>query len=106
MRSTRTLAALALLAALAAGCTPAPKRQASWYTAAGAPADREAVRAAAKRCEPKVAAPTRGGLYHGTVEWGVAMLDCLRGEGFVLVYEDPEEISPAEGAAVPSPGAP
>jgi hypothetical protein len=60
----------------------------------GKPVERTAVQAAAKTCEPKIAAPTRAGLYKGTVEWGVAMLDCLRESGYVLIYEDPHEISP------------
>lgn len=98
----RRAAALAVLS-IVTGCAPTPKREASWYTASGAPADREAVRAAAKRCEPKVAAPTRPGLYRGTVAWGVAMLDCLRAEGFVLVYENPEEIAPADDDAASRP---
>jgi hypothetical protein len=96
MSTTSRLAALTLLSALAAACAPAPKRQAAWYTASGELADRKAVRAAADRCEPKVARPTRPGIFRGTVEWGIAMLDCLREEGFVLVYEDPAEIAPAE----------
>jgi hypothetical protein len=104
MRCLETTAALVLLATLAAGCATTRSRQASWVTTAGAPADREAVRAAAKRCEPRVDAPTRSGPYRGTIEWGVAMVECLREAGFVLVYEDPEEISPQEDGA-PTPGA-
>ena len=96
MRLSEPLAALALVATLAAGCATTSSRQASWYTTGGAPADRAAVQAAAKSCEPRADAPTRAGPYRGTVEWGVAMLDCLREKGFVLVYENPEEISPAD----------
>lgn len=95
MRRPGTVAALALLAALTAACATAPSRRASWVTTGGAPAERADVQAAAKRCEPRVDAPTRPGLYRGTVEWGVAMLDCLREAGFVLIYENPAEISPA-----------
>ena len=100
-----TVAALALLATLAAGCATTSSRRATWYTTSGAPADGEAVRAAAKRCEPQADAPTRAGPYRGTVEWGVAMVECLREAGFVLIYENPEEISPAEDGAAPAPGA-
>ena len=62
----------------------------------GKPVERAAVQAAAKACEPKIAAPTRAGLYKGTVEWGVAMLDCLRESGYVLIYEDVHEIVPEQ----------
>lgn len=102
MRIPSALAACALLAFLAIACTPAPKKQASWYKPDGTPADREAVRAAAKRCEPKISMAAQPGLFKGSVAWGVAMLDCLRAEGYVLVYEDPKQIEPEpEGSAQP-----
>ena len=94
MRIPSALAACALLALVASACTPAPapKKQANWYKPDGTPADREAVRAAAKRCEPKISMASQPGLFKGSVAWGVAMLDCLRAEGYVLVYEDPKQI--------------
>jgi hypothetical protein len=93
---TRAFAVLALLAVLAAACTPAPKRAAHWVTASGAPADRETLRAAIKTCEPTIPLRTEPGVFKGSAQWGVAMLDCLREAGYVLIYEDPSEISPAE----------
>jgi hypothetical protein len=48
------------------------------------------VRAAGTRCRERVQmVVTRAGPGEN-VEWGLAMLDCLRGEGFVLVTDDPE----------------
>jgi hypothetical protein len=92
----RIVGSLTACALLALACAPAPKRQARWVTEDGKPVERAAVQAAAKVCEPKIAEPTRAGLYKGTVEWGVAMLDCLRESGYVLIYEDPHEIAPEQ----------
>ncbi|HVH06503.1 MAG TPA: hypothetical protein VNE71_10945 [Myxococcota bacterium] len=91
---TRAFAGLALLAVAAAACTPAPKRDAHWVTASGAPADREVMGAAIKTCEPTIPQRTRPGVFKGSVQWGVAMLDCLREAGYVLIYDDPSKISP------------
>lgn len=96
MRSFRALASPVLVAALVAACAVPPERKASWYTRDGKPVAPDAVRAASKSCEADVGAATSGGAYRSTVEWGVAMLDCMRAKGFVLVYENPEELAPKE----------
>jgi hypothetical protein len=80
-----------LLAGLAAGCTPAPKREVRWVTTSGAPVERDVVRAAANECEKHIAVRTRTGPFKGSVEWGLAMLDCLREAGYVQAYADPNE---------------
>ena len=87
----RHLACAAIAAVLAAGCASAPQREVGWVTTAGAPAEREVVRAAARECEKHVAVRTRTGPFKGSVEWGLAMLDCLREAGYVQAYVDPTE---------------
>lgn len=78
------------LAALAvAACSQTTSTRGRWVTAAGKPADPAAVRAAGTRCRERVQVVSRSGPGEN-VEWGVAMLDCLRSEGFVLVSDDPE----------------
>jgi hypothetical protein len=88
------LAGFALLALFAVACTPAPRREAHWVTTTGQPVDRAALRAAATECESHVAVRTRTGPFKGSVEWGLAMLDCLREAGYVQAYDDPNEKAP------------
>ena len=95
----RALDGLVLLAACAAACTPAPRRETHWVTTDGAPADRAALGAAAKTCEGQVGIRTRPGAFKGSAQWGVAMLDCLREAGYVPMYQDPNETSPADAPA-------
>jgi hypothetical protein len=78
------------LAALALGaCAQTPSTRSRWVTADGKPADPSALRAARDRCRERVQVVSRAGPGESQ-EWGLAMLDCLRGEGFVRVTEDPE----------------
>lgn len=79
-----TLAAFALLA-----CTQTSSTRAHWHTTDGKPADPAALRAARDRCRERVQVTTRSGP-GDNVEWGLAMVDCLRGEGFVRIVDDPE----------------
>jgi len=88
MRATRLLpvafGAFALLA-----CSQTSSTRAHWHTTDGKPADPAALRAARDRCRERVQVTTRSGP-GDNVEWGLAMVDCLRGEGFVRIVDDPE----------------
>jgi hypothetical protein len=79
---------LALLLLALAACTQTSSTRARWHTKDGKPADPAALRAASARCREKVQVVTRAGPGEN-VEWGLEMVDCLRGEGFVLVTDDP-----------------
>jgi hypothetical protein len=80
----------ALVAALLlCACAQTTSTRARWYTRDGQPADPVALRSARDRCRERVQVPTRSGPGEN-VEWGLAMLDCLRAEGFVRVTDDPE----------------
>jgi hypothetical protein len=82
------LLALAILALGA--CSQTSSTRGRWLTTAGQPADPAALRAASTRCRERVKmVVTRAGPGESQ-EWGLAMLDCLRGEGFVVVTDDPE----------------
>jgi hypothetical protein len=82
-------AAVGLLLGLAACGTTSTPTRARWYTLEGAEADPAAVRAAAARCRESRIVRDHAGPGNN-VEFGLAMLDCLRGEGFVRVTDDPE----------------
>jgi hypothetical protein len=81
------LVACAVFALLA--CSQTSSTRARWHTTEGKPADPAAVRAAGTRCRERVHVHTRSGPGEN-VEWGLAMVDCLREEGFVLVTDDPD----------------
>jgi hypothetical protein len=87
LRPRCILAALAALVLLA--CSQTSSTRARWHTLDGRPADSAALRAASSLCRERVQVATRAGPGEN-VEWGLAMVDCLRGEGFVLVTDDPE----------------
>lgn len=80
------------LAALALGaCSQTTSTRGRWVTTDGKPADPAARRAASARCKEKVQVVSRAGPGESQ-EWGLAMLDCLRGEGFVLVTDDDPDL--------------
>ena len=83
-------ALLLALAVLALGaCSQTASTRGRWLTTDGQAADPAAVRAAGARCRERVQVISRAGPGESQ-EWGLSMLDCLRGEGFVLVADDPE----------------
>jgi hypothetical protein len=87
----RPLLCVSLLAALSCACAQTTPREVQWVTTGGAPVSRDVVRAAARECESHIAVRTRTGPFKGSVEWGLAMLDCLREAGYVQAYADPHE---------------
>jgi hypothetical protein len=92
---TRALAAMALIAfALASGCAGGGSTRARWVKLDGAPADEAEIQAAGQRCEKKVPRYSQSRARWASVEWGVAMVDCLKAEGYVLA---PEEDGPLGG---------
>ena len=80
------------LAALALGaCSQTTSTRSHWVTTDGKPADPAARSAAGARCREKVQVVSRAGPGESQ-EWALAMLDCLRGEGFVLVTDDDPDL--------------
>jgi hypothetical protein len=86
------LSARPLLVAFAASallaCSQTSSTRSHWHTTDGQPADPAALRAARDRCRERVQVGIRAGAGEN-VEWGLAMVDCLRGEGFVRIVDDP-----------------
>jgi hypothetical protein len=80
---------LALAALAVAGCQSKSSTKASWYTLDGQLADRATVKAAGARCREKVDVRTTSGRRRASLEWGLAMLDCMKAEGFVLLEAEP-----------------
>jgi hypothetical protein len=86
MRWNRILFVLLATATLSA-CASSTETRTVWYGRDGKAADPAALRAARDRCRDRVQIATRSGPGEN-VEWGLAMLDCMREEGFVQVTED------------------
>ena len=86
----RNLATLLLAAAVLCSCAPSTHTRSRWYDRDGKPADPTALRAARDRCRDRVQIATRSGPGEN-VEWGLAMVDCMRDEGFVAVTEEAPE---------------
>jgi hypothetical protein len=80
---------LLLAAAILCACASTPPIRTVWYGRDGKPADPAALRAARDVCRDRVHVATRSGPGEN-VEWGLAMIDCLREQGFVQVTEDGE----------------
>jgi hypothetical protein len=80
---------LAVAALVLGACSQTTSTRGRWLTTDGKPADPAALRAASTRCRERVQVVSRAGPGESQ-EWGLAMLDCLRGEGFVVVTDDPE----------------
>jgi hypothetical protein len=78
---------LLLAGAILCSCATSTPTRTVWYGRDGKAADPTALRAARDRCRDRVQIASRSGPGEN-VEWGLAMLDCLRAEGFVQVTED------------------
>ena len=86
---SRNLAIVFLAAAVVCSCASSTSTRNRWYTRDGKPADPAALQAARDRCRDRVQIATRSGPGEN-VEWGLAMVDCMRDEGFVAVTEEVE----------------
>ncbi|MDH3684599.1 MAG: hypothetical protein OEP95_00150 [Myxococcales bacterium] len=73
---------------LALGCASETGSRAHWVRIDGTTPPQPELRAAARRCEEKVEHPTQSRARWNSVEWGVAMVDCLEDEGFVMVPKE------------------
>jgi len=82
-----------LLAGIAAlliglGCATETGSRAHWVRIDGTTPPRAELQAARVRCEEQVKRPTQSRARWNSVEWGVAMVDCLKGEGYVMVPKE------------------
>jgi hypothetical protein len=87
--ASHALPLLLLAGAVLCACATSTPTRSRWYGRDGKPADASALRAARDRCRDRVQIATRSGPGEN-VEWGLAMIDCMREEGFVQVTEDSE----------------
>lgn len=81
---------LALALLLAACASKTGTTQARWVTLDGSPADPAAVEAASAVCEERVSGRFQARERYDSLAWGVAVVECMEGEGFV------RESGPAE----------
>ena len=85
---TRFLAVLAALIVFVLGCASETGSRAHWVRLDGTTPPQAELRAAADRCEAKVPRATQSRARWNSVEWGVAMIDCLKVEGYVMVPKE------------------
>jgi hypothetical protein len=85
----RTAARLLVYTLVLCACAQTTATRSRWYTRDGQPADPAALRSARDRCRERVQVPSRAGPGENA-EWGLAMVECLRDEGFVRITDDPE----------------
>jgi len=72
------------LAVWLAGCaSETGSTRARWVTTDGAPADPAAVEAAGALCEERVSGQLQSRERWDSLAWGVAIVECMEGEGFV-----------------------
>jgi hypothetical protein len=67
------------------GCASDGGTRAHWVRLDGSTPPRAELQAARVRCEGKVPRVTQSRARWNSVEWGVAMVDCLEDEGYVMV---------------------
>jgi hypothetical protein len=83
---------LAFAVLVLGACSQTTSTRGRWVTTDGKPADPAARSAAGARCRERVQVVSRAGPGESQ-EWALAMLDCLRGEGFVLVTDDDPDLA-------------
>jgi hypothetical protein len=83
----KTVRTLLLAGAVLWACAPSKPTEARWNGPDGKPADPAAVRAVRDRCKERVQVASRAGPGESQ-EWGLEVLDCMRGEGYVQVPAD------------------
>ena len=84
---SKAVRTLLLAGAVLWACAPSKPTEVRWNGPDGKPADPAAVRAARDLCKERVQVASRSGPGESQ-EWGLEVLDCMRGEGFVQVPAD------------------
>ena len=84
---TRLLIGMATIL-FAVGCASDGGTRAHWVRIDGTTPPQAELQAAASRCEEKVPRATGSRARWNSVEWGVAMVDCLEDEGYVMVPKE------------------